>query len=246
MPDLEFAGPALPLTEADIAEAARSLGVESALIAAVAEVESAGAGFLPDGRPVILFERHVFSRETAHRHDAMHPDISNPSRGGYGRGGAHQYGRLHRAIALDRVAALRSASWGRFQIMGFNASVCGFPSVEAFVQAMTRGEAEHLKAFIAFCQANDLIRHLVVHNFPAFTRGFNGEGQVEYYAGRLKAAYTKHAAGLASTPPVDGIKAVQVALRDAGTYRAAIDGAFGRQSREALNELLRRAGQPGI
>jgi hypothetical protein len=42
----EFTGPALPLTDADIADAAAQLGVEPAVIAAVAEVESAGGGFI--------------------------------------------------------------------------------------------------------------------------------------------------------------------------------------------------------
>ncbi|MEY8111095.1 N-acetylmuramidase domain-containing protein, partial [Burkholderia cenocepacia] len=45
---------------ADLERAARTLDVPLACIRAVNEVESRGAGFLPDGRPVILFERHVF------------------------------------------------------------------------------------------------------------------------------------------------------------------------------------------
>src|SRR5687767_4373955 len=112
MTTLEFAGPALPLSDADIATAAAELGVEPALIAAVAEVESAGAGFLRDKRPKILFEAHIFSRRTGHRYDGSHPNISSPTwnRALYGASGAHQYERLHEAIALDRKAALESAS----------------------------------------------------------------------------------------------------------------------------------------
>lgn len=43
--------------------------------------------------------------------------------------------------------------------------------------------------------------------------------------------------------PRDSIKALQVVLRDAGYYRAAIDGDFGPRSRAALSDLLAAAGQ---
>ena len=48
------------LRESDLIAAADRLDVPLASIKAVNEVESSGRGFLADGRPVILFERHVF------------------------------------------------------------------------------------------------------------------------------------------------------------------------------------------
>lgn len=244
---LEFAGAASPLTDADIAAAANEIGVDAALIPAVAEVESAGAGFLPDRRPKILFEAHVFGQRTGHRWDRAYPNISAPSwdRSLYGAAGAHQYDRLAEAIALDRKAALQSASWGRFQIMGFNAERCGFADVESFVAAMRESEAAHLEAFIAFCRANDLLRYLVVHDWRAFARGYNGPGQVEHYSGLLAAAYARHAAlapaaGTGASSPFDTIKRVQAALG------VTADGAFGPRSRRALNDALTAAHQPGI
>ena len=245
----EFVGEARPLTDAAIADAAALLGVEAALIAAVAEVESAGDGFLVDGRPVILFERHIFSRFTAHRFDATHPSISNPTRGGYGPGGARQYDRLHMAIALDRIAALQSASWGRFQVMGFNAEICGWPNVEAFVDDMTKSEAEHLRAFIGYCLADDLIRHLATHDWRAFTRGYNGPGNVDNYAPKIEAAYRRHAAAMTgSSRPVatDGAHPIEKIKRIQGELGTPADGIFGRRSRAKLSELLQSAGQPGI
>lgn len=245
MPD-EFAGAALPLTDADIAAAADSLGIEPAVIRAVDEVESAGAGFLPDKRPKILFERHVFARRTDHRFSATHPDISSPTRGGYGAPGAHQYDRLHEAIALDRTAALQSASWGRYQVLGLNAELCGWPNVEAFVVDMRKSEALHLQAFIGFCRANDLVRHLATHDWRRFTRGYNGSGNVDEYSRKLEAAYEKHAAAAPvgempnAVSPFDKIKAIQLVL---GVEQ---DGAFGRRSRAAMNAVLTAAGQPGL
>ncbi|NJM92326.1 MAG: N-acetylmuramidase family protein [Rhodospirillaceae bacterium] len=75
---------------------------------------------MPNRRPKILFERHIFHQRTNGKFDATHPDISHPKWGEYGKASA-QYDRLGRAMALDRQAALESASWGLPQVMGFNA-----------------------------------------------------------------------------------------------------------------------------
>lgn len=58
-----------------------------------------------------------------------------------------QYPRLKEAYDLDNKAALQAASWGRFQVMGFNYAQSGFASVEAFVLAMMRSEYAHIEAF---------------------------------------------------------------------------------------------------
>ena len=107
-----FRGKAIPLDQEGLADVIDRLRVHAAELWAVLNVETRGCGFLPDRRPMILSERHIFSRETQHRFDNSNPDISNQQPGGYGAGGAAQYDRLQRAAALDRTAALRSASWG--------------------------------------------------------------------------------------------------------------------------------------
>ena len=132
---------------------ATRLDVELAALKAVAEVESAGSGFLPapDRRPKILFEGHVFHRLTAGRHSLTHPDISHPTwdRNLYARSLAGEWKRLDKAAALDPAAAMQSASWGAFQIMGFNYALCGFDSVGRFVQAQAGGADGQLEAFVA-------------------------------------------------------------------------------------------------
>ncbi|WP_199898379.1 N-acetylmuramidase domain-containing protein [Methylobacillus glycogenes] len=55
------------LTMAEITAGAKLLGVEVEAILAINEVESRGVGFLPDGRPVILYERHIMYRQLAAR-----------------------------------------------------------------------------------------------------------------------------------------------------------------------------------
>src|SRR6185503_15448815 len=94
------------------------------VLRAVAEVESSGEGFLapPSDRPKILFEGHAFHRLTGGRYSGEHPDISYPqwSRRKYADSPAGEWHRFEAACRLDRLAALQSASWGLFQIMGFN------------------------------------------------------------------------------------------------------------------------------
>jgi hypothetical protein len=242
MSELEFAGPATPLTDADIGAAAERWGIEAALLAAVAEVESAGAGFLSDGRPRILYERHVFHRLTQGRYSAAYPGISNPVPRGYGPAGAHQYVRLDEAIELDRRAALQSASWGRFQIMGFNYAATGFDEVESFVSAMCESEARHLEAFVAFVRANDLLRYLIAHDWRRFTMGYNGTGNVDEYSRKLAEAYRRHAAATAGDPIVAQQQAVQSALAAAGYDPGPIDGWPGARTLAAMSAYRRARG----
>ena len=122
---MEFSGKGAPISGAGMAKVCDTLDVGEPEIWAVLTVETRGFGYLPDRRPQILFERHWFSRLTNRRFDGAHPDISNRSPGGY-KGGAAEYARLAQARALDEEAALKSASWGLPQIMGFNHAGAGF------------------------------------------------------------------------------------------------------------------------
>jgi hypothetical protein len=92
----------------------------------------------------------VFHRRTNGAFSAAFPQISDPRPGNYGAAGAHQHDRLDQAAKLNRVAALESASWGRFQLMGFNWKTCGFASLQEFVNAMYRSEGAQLDAFVQF------------------------------------------------------------------------------------------------
>ena len=182
------------LQEADFQRAATALNCEVACIKAVTEVESGGNGFFASGWPKILFEAHIFSRQTGHRYDRSHPDISSRTwnRALY-KGGEREYDRLQKAIGVNAQAALESASWGRFQIMGFHAQRCGFPSVEAYVEAMFASEARHLDAFVGFLQSSKLDVSLRAKRWAAFAKGYNGAGYAaNKYDVKLEAAYQKY------------------------------------------------------
>ncbi len=158
---------------------------------AVNSVESNGHGFAADGRVIILFEPHVFSRLTGHRYDATQGGVSYPVWGTkpYPKTQAARWDQLLYAANLDHDAAYQSASYGLFQIMGFNFAAAGFASVAAFVAAMAQGEREQLMAFVAFVTANHLAPALRAKNWAAFATGYNGPGQVDAYSAKLATAY---------------------------------------------------------
>jgi hypothetical protein len=190
-----------PLADADFAAAAESLGCAVAALKAVAEVEAAGSGFFKhDGRPKILFEAHKFSELTKRRYDASHPAISCPrwNRALYKRGPA-EYERLDAAAALDRSAALQSASWGKFQILGMHYRTCGHPDVESFVRAHCESERRQLDAFVRFVRANPKLHAaLRERRWADFALRYNGAGyKANQYDTKLAAAYERHAASAA-------------------------------------------------
>ncbi len=179
------------LTDTDYCRAADMLGCEVASIKAVAEQESLGAGFDSQDRPVILFERHLFHKFTHGKYDKSHPGISNAVPGGYGSS-ASQYGRFSEAFALDSSAAMKSASWGKFQILGMNFAVCGYHSVDDFVNAMKESEGRQLDAFCAFVLHNGLDIALTDHDWAAFASGYNGKGyRKNSYDTKIAAGYAK-------------------------------------------------------
>lgn len=186
-----FHGAGARLTMGDIDRAAAALGVENRLIEAVAYVEANNHGFLDDGRPQLLFEAHQFHRLTGGQWDQSHPNISSAAWDArlYGAAGAHQYDRLGEAMALDRSAALEAATWGMFQELGGNFQAVGFRTIDDFVAAMCAGEGRHLDVFVAHCTHFDLIQYLRSEDWLGFARGYNGAGQVNYYAAKLEAAY---------------------------------------------------------
>lgn len=178
------------LTPKALQDAAKELGIELAAIRAVDEIESRGEGFTDDGHVKILFERHKFHQFTHGKYDAEHPDISNAEAGGYGRGS--QYARFSRAFELDPEAAMKSASWGRYQIMGFNFKAAGFNTVGEFVDAMKVSEDEHLKAFVKVIKAWGLAPELKAKDWAAFASQYNGaDYRKNKYDTKLAAAYEK-------------------------------------------------------
>jgi hypothetical protein len=195
------------LTADALLAAAAALGIELAALLAIADVESRDSGFLPDGRPVILFERHVMYRRLkkagrdADDLAARFPAFVNASPGGY-RGGAGEWYRLDLARQIDRDAANESASWGKFQIMGFHWATCGFASVAEFVDAMSESEARQLDAFVGFVQADPaLLKALKALKWAEVAKRYNGpDYKKNDYDNKLATAYARHAGPTEASP----------------------------------------------
>ncbi|EKF56244.1 hypothetical protein I215_01938 [Galbibacter marinus] len=185
------------LTENDYKWAANVLGCELAVIKAVANIESAKTGFLSDGSPKILFEGHIFHGETAGKYSKreIYKDISYSkwTRKYYGDG-YQEYDRFRRAFELDPIAAIKSASWGKFQIMGFNYKRAGFNDVFEFMVAMDTSERKHLEAFVGFIKSTGLDDELKSKDWKGFARGYNGSAYAQNrYDEKLMKAYKIYA-----------------------------------------------------
>lgn len=184
------------LTEADYIAAAKRLGCSVPAIKAVAEVESSGSGFLPTGEPKILFEAHIFDRLTDGKYRKTHPNISSAkwNKALYGPV-SRQHARLQEAVALDREAALQSASWGKFQVMGSNWKLVGRKSLQDFITAQYRSEREHLNDFVGYVLARGLADELQRLDWAGFASGYNGPSYAaNHYDTKMAAAYRKWSA----------------------------------------------------
>lgn len=173
----DFRGKARKLDDIDLPRLGRLIGVGEDEIHAVLDVETRGGGFDAQGRPKMLFEPHVFYRELGEqkRARAVSAGLAYRHWGekAYPR---DSYPRLQQAMLIDRPAALRSASWGLGQIMGFNHKAAGYVSVEAMVVDFLDDEEKHLEAMINFIISEGLDDELRAHDWRGFARGYNGPG----------------------------------------------------------------------
>lgn len=170
------------ITDADIQAAAQRLGVSPKHVEMIRAVESNGRSFDDKGRPVILFEPHVFHRRT--NGSAGTTGFSYPKWGAKPYPGSFdgRWTQMADAAAHDEQAALESASWGLFQIMGFHWQALGYDSVQDFAARMAKSEAEHLEAVVRFIEKNGLAPALrrckagVPDSCREFAKGYNGGG----------------------------------------------------------------------
>lgn len=249
-----WTGAARPLTDDDVARAAKFLDVDEASVRAVIQVEAASFGFDEKRRPRILFEPHVFDRELrgVKRADAREAGLAYPRWGTkpYPRTMDGRYAQLDRACLIDRAAAIKACSWGLGQVMGFNYRPAGFASLEAFVEAMKESEGEHLLAMCAFIKTNGLDRHLRARDWAAFARGYNGPGFAKNrYDVKLANAYAVFSGGggVPAAPVLrrgaagDAVRRMQMRLNAHG-FGLKTDGSFGERTHLAVIAFQERHG----
>jgi hypothetical protein len=231
---MNFFGPGNPLTQGGLNDASKIADVGLSELWALVSVETSGCGYLPDRRPKILFERHIFSRLTGRKFDADDPEVSQPSQGGYGPSGTYQYDRLTVAMDLDSDAALKSASWGLGQIMGENFKEAGFASVDDMVAGMIAREDNQIAAITAFLHSTGMDDALRNHDWAGFARRYNGPNYAaNNYDGTLGHFYAIYSSG--DLPSLE-IRSVQVALIYAGYPVGRVDGIVGRETSGAIRQ----------
>jgi len=235
----QFQGSALALSSDGFDNVAGMLGVMAAEVWTVLKVETSGCGFLPDRRPQILYERHIFHRLTGGQFDDG--NISDPSAGGY-LGGAAEYTRLAAAIALDANAALQSASWGIGQVLGENFKMVGYPDVQTMVDAMCASEDNQLAAVGSFIVASNIAGALRNHDWRSFARVYNGANFAKnQYDVKLNDAFQKFSAG---PLPDILVRTAQLYLTFLGYSPHGVDGVIGRNTLNALNKFQADNGLP--
>ncbi|MHA4844400.1 N-acetylmuramidase family protein [Flavitalea antarctica] len=197
-----------PISKQSYIEAAEILNCEPLVIETVAAVESGGSGFLPTGEVKILFEPHIFWKELEKAGKnpaeilAAKPDLKKvlykkwmtfP----YGKN-SEQWPRLMKAAEVDIKIAHLSASYGKFQIMGFNHKAAGYNHIFEFTQAHEQGEAFHLKAFSNLLLSWGLDKALQKRDWTTFAKKYNGAGyhqntatKTDDYDFKLNAMYWK-------------------------------------------------------
>jgi len=189
-------GPDWKLEQRDAEAASERLGVVTAKIWTVWDVEASANPFIA-GRPTILFEPHRFSRATQHRFDATHPRLSSRAwnKALYPASQNGRWQQLLDAVALDVDAGFASASYGGFQILGENFAICGASSPWSFAWQEAQTEADQLEHFCLFVEGTGLKRALQRGDWAAFAKGYNGTGyRLNRYDERLAAAFARRLA----------------------------------------------------
>lgn len=180
---MNFTGKAKRIDDIDLPRVGARVGVGEDEIHAILDAETAGQGFDAKGRPRMLFEPHIFWKELgvgAARDEAARLGLAWPKwKRDYPK---DSYPRLLAAIALCErhglgvEPALRSASWGLGQIMGFNCVAAGYPTARAMVEDFLDDEERHLDAMITFIIQSRLDGYLRARDWKGFARGYNGPG----------------------------------------------------------------------
>lgn len=180
-----------------IKELAQERGYDETLLRALLEVESSGKASDDQGRMLILPEKHIFWRQLPKslRGRASKLGLAVPKwnrkknyKGLGGAGDDRRWDRLEDMADLHETAALKSASYGKGQYMGFNYGLCGYADVTSFVFALATSEEKQDEAFFSFLIRSGLDDELREGDVPAIVRRYNGSGQVKRYSNMVYAA----------------------------------------------------------
>jgi hypothetical protein len=169
------------------------------------------------GRPVIRFEGHIFWKFLT---ALAQPDLSpgyilsnniriHPALSGErlnlilyrtlklrpkGITKVQAWDQLYLASLLHPSHAKRSASWGLFQIMGFEWERCGLESVDELVEKANTIEGQ-FDLFVRYIKARPSLSEALSKRYWAvFAQQYNGPAYADHkYDTKLESAYWRHA-----------------------------------------------------
>lgn len=195
----------------------RRLDIDPADAVGVLVTESSGRPFGADGRLLIRFENHQFweywgkaNPALFNQHFAFDPGVT--WQGHHWRAdaqgpwlachasNAQEWQVLEFARQLDEDAALRSISMGAPQIMGFNHATVGYPTPKAMFAAFEHDAGAQLLALFRFMEVNGLVGAVRNKQYRRFAVVYNGPGQPDYYAGKMR-DYAEAFAGIRRVAP---------------------------------------------
>lgn len=206
---MEFLADSVPpailrLTEDDYRAVAEELGVETAAIKAVVDIEAGPQheGFFAPGKPLVNFDLAMFRQRARHnkinlsRYSQSHATVfARPNVRRYGSTQAAQQERLRLARTIHDTTAIEGTFWGMFQIGGFNWKLCGCSDIQEFVRRMSTSEREQLELFAAFIKSIGIDKALRNKDWAAFARRYNGPSYASRgYHTRMAKAYQRHKA----------------------------------------------------
>lgn len=183
-----------------LAQFARDLNVDPAALMAVVHVESGGRlSTKVRGRqePLIRFEGHYFDRflEGDALLQARQVKLADPKAGRVKnpRKQADRWDLLDRAIAINRIAALSSTSWGVGQVMGSHWKWLGYGSVDAMVAVARSGVAGQVSILVRYVDKAGLAKALRQQDWAAFARTYNGPAyRRNRYDTRMEKAFKRY------------------------------------------------------
>lgn len=171
------------LTDEVVSEIAFGLGIPPPAVRAVLKVVTLPYGFYGDGRPVVSFMGHIFWRRLKKRgirmqalrkkfKNVLYPKWSPE----YKKKGVKEYKRVKKAMRIHPDAALRSTSWGMFQIMGYHYKKLGYETVYDFVKHQQQSETAQLEDFLRLLSTGKIEQALRTPDLKKFARQYFGPG----------------------------------------------------------------------
>lgn len=245
-----FVGKRRPLDAVDIPRLAHRINVSEDHFRAFFEVEAGGRAYDREGRPVMLFEPHVFYRNLSgkKRDEAVAAGLAYPK----WRPGAYpkdSYPRLQEALKIDAVAALKSCSIGLSQVLVENHSAVGYETPWFMWQAFMDDEEEHVEAMLRFILANGIDDDLREERWETVARVYNGPRYKENgYHTKMARAFAKHKGipdvawspdapdpAMPEIKDAETLKIVQTRLVELGYPEVGrVDGKWGTKLRAAV------------